>query len=698
MKKLIIAALMACVALSNVWGQELNLPESAPAPRPKIAVVLAGGGAKGVAHVAALKAIEDAGIPIDLVVGTSIGSIVGGMYCTGYSPDTMRQIISETDWIKLITDNPDFDIRTLTSKKDNEFYQLRFSIDPFHNKSDTRLGGLIQGANVVKFFQSLTWPLPDSLDFEDMPIPFACVGTEAVNGRCKVFTSGNVPMAMRASMAIPSVFTPVSIDSTVYVDGGVCDNFPVDIAREMGADIVIGVDLCVQMSAQQLTNSAIDVLMNCVDLYSAERYKKNVKDADIYIPIDVTGYSAASFGAEALDTLMHRGDYYVSLKKPELDSLAASLNLQEEVTRTRIGEYSFAKSNEGSHSWKNTASESLYEANDGSLNSSINIGGRIDDREYASIIAKMNLVVSQKRASLIQIRGRIGQRLELKTDYSQQFLGQRVGFSWKVQRHDVGFNVNGDKRIDLNMIHNKFNLYFTNEWHKVKYVMGVNYNIFNYKDILAEAEFSPWFDMSRSSKEKFFCYYLDSEFNSLDRQYYPTRGRRVKLSVDLISDNLYQFQHKMMFPIFAGSYERVFSPSSKLTIIPYLKGRIMVSRDRDEPLALMNTVGGLFDEMHFIHQRTFAGTSEMELIANEGYGIAGITLQRNTYKNQYLNITGDIMSHASNFKDALKSESLNWGVEASYGIRTSVGPVFLKCYYSDLVNKFLVSLNAGYYF
>ena len=316
-------------------------------------------------------------------------------------------------------------------------------------------------------------------------------------------------------------------------------------------------------------------------------------------------------------------------------------------------------------------------------------------------MAKLNLVLSQRYASLLQVRGRIGQRLELKADYSQKSIGrQRVGFSWKVQRHDVAFNEEGEKRIDLNMIHNKFNFYLTNEWHKVKYIFGVNYNIFNYGDVLADEAFSPYvYDKNRKYNEHFFTYYIDGEFNSLDRQYYPTSGHLLKMNVDVISDNLYQYDDMPLFPIFGVSWQGAISPTSRLTLIPHVESRIMWIRDDiDEPLALMNVVGGLFKDMHFIQQRTMAGVSEMELLMDKAYAIGGLTMQYNTFRNQFLQLTGDMMTHTSKIEDAFKQEALTWGVEASYGIRTQVGPLSLKCYWSDLTGKFRVSINAGYYF
>lgn len=703
---ILLALLLNQIAFANTTAASEFMPaESQQTSRPKIAVVLAGGGAKGIAHVPVLKAIEDAGLPVDMVVGTSIGSIVGGMYCTGYSPDTMRQIIRNTDWIKLITDNPGFDNRTLTGKKDNENYLLRFTIDSKRLRSQTGFGGVIAGNNVLRFFQDLTYTLPDSLDFDDMPIPFACVGTKAVNGECKVFNSGNLPLAMRASMAIPTVFTPVTIDSVVYVDGGVVDNFPVDIARQMGADIVIGVDLKVKTDEAEMTNSAIDLLMHCVDLYSQQRYEQNVKDADIYIPIDVTGYSAASFGAQALDTLMARGEYYVSLKRHELDSLSHELNLQEPPHRIRIGDYTFANASSKFRNWQRRketeTTRSLEKANDGSHKSAINIGGRFDNQEFASIMLKVNGVLSKQYATLLITEARLGERFDISSDFStKSFANQRVGFKYRFQRHSMGYRQNGKKCADFDMFSNNFNLYAKQEWHSVQYTFGVNYTHNIYEDLLTgnTASSSYFNDAGGHLTENFFSYFLKSEFNSLDRQYLPQRGQKVEVYADILTDNLYQYEGTSPIPVVSLDWMGAIALSDKFNLQPHLYARTIWNNGRKTPIAMKNVMGGLFKGMHFAHQATMAGVSRMEMIDTNALGIFGLTTQYNVYRNHFALLTADVCTHTDSFEDILSSNSLNWGIRASYSVRTPIGPLSLDLHWSDLTKKAALTINAGYYF
>ncbi|MBP5499842.1 MAG: patatin-like phospholipase family protein [Bacteroidales bacterium] len=669
--------------------------------RPTVAVVLAGGGAKGVAHVPALKAIEDAGIPIDLVVGTSIGSIIGGFYCTGYSPDTMTQIIKGTDWVKLITDNPDYMIKkTLTNKKDEESYLLRYLLDPSRRASGTRMGGILGGTNVMRFFRHLTRFLPDTLHFEDMPVPFACVGTEAINGQKKVFTYGNLPTCIRASMAIPTAFTPVTIDSVVYVDGGVVDNFPVDVARELGADIVIGVDLVVNMTNEQLTNSAIDMLMNCVDFYSREQYKQNKANSDVYIPIDVTGYSAASFGATALDTLMQRGEYYVGLKKASLDSLAKTLNLKEAPKRIRVGEYSFANAGKDGGSWTNESPDvSLSKVNDGSLYSSINLGARFDNSEFASVKVRLNYVLSHKYATLFRLQTRLGDRFDISGDVSMKTIGkQRLGMSLKFRRHDLKFLYGTKKAVDCELRQSGANLYLSQEWRSIQFLFGLSYNRYGYRDILVDSKFVEYLPKDRY-KERHFSYYFSGEINSLNSQIFPTRGQQMVLNVDLITDNLATYKDKTMLPIVSFRWMAALPFSTRLTLQPRMYVRaIFKEESADKPFALFNFLGGFMNEMHFRQQKVMAGLYDKEMISEDGLGLAGTEVQYMIFRNHYIKVAGDLMSHTNNIKYAFNHDALNWGVEASYSYKTPVGPLSAKVYWNDISDKFKFFVSGGYYF
>ena len=261
--------------------------------RKKVGVVLSGGGAKGVAHIQALKVIEEAGIPIDYIVGTSMGSIIGGLYSIGYTPQQLDSMVRKQDWMFLLSDRVKRSAMSLNEREKSEKYVFSF---PFtKSPKDAVSGGIIKGQNLANLFTELTVGYHDSVDFNKLPIPFACVSQNIVNGEQIVFHNGILATAMRASMAIPGVFTPVRKDSMILIDGGMINNYPVDVARSMGADIIIGVDVQNNLKGIDKLNSAPDILSQIIDLTTKNNHQSNVGLTDTYIKVNVEGYSSASF-------------------------------------------------------------------------------------------------------------------------------------------------------------------------------------------------------------------------------------------------------------------------------------------------------------------------------------------------------------------------------------------------------------------
>ena len=663
--------------------------------RPKIAVVLAGGGAKGVAHISALKTIEEAGIPIDMVVGTSMGSIIGGMYCVGYSPDSMKTIVGSKDWVKLIMDNPDYGNSRVSARLNDENYILRMSIDHRDRSQSGGRAGVIQGRNVMKFFRSLTEHLPDSIDFSQLPVQFACVATNAFTGDPKVFTQGDLPRSIRASMAIPTVFTPTYINGASYIDGGIADNFPVDVARSLGADIVIGVNLVIPTTEEQLTNSAVDILMNVFDLNSRNLLAKNIQDADIYIPIDVTGYSAASFTQEAMDTLMLRGTYYSELKIDELKTLHDSLHLEEPVNRVRIGEYAFA-------STPNTTNNkpSFHNMKENYLNSSINLGVRFDNDEYASILANARFLISQKKNSIFEASVRLGQRMGFSLDLSTKSIGsQRIGAHYQLMNRDLSYFYDGNKAGQVSSIWNNFGIYGSQEFHKVQYSFGLDLDIHHYKDVLSSDFFKEHGTIDLTKKDQYFTYYVDAEFNNLNRQYFSTSGTQFYIMGEVISDNLYQYEDGDMIPVISLFWQSAFSTGSRFTFRPHLSARqIILEAGRNLPFAAYSIVGGYHRSMQVEQQMTMAGLAHMEINLNKFTGVFGFTAQERIFQNHFACLRFDVSSMFDNYKNIVNKESLDWGIQGSYSVRTAVGPVTFAVGYNSIPHSIEVTFNAGYCF
>lgn len=265
--------------LISIWicisGMAMPLEST---PRKKVGLVLSGGGAKGMAHIGAIKIIEEAGIPIDYIVGTSMGSIIGGLYAIGYTSHQLDSLVRVQDWNFLLSDRIPRSDKNMAEREADEKYVISVPFSKISIKEVT--GGLIKGQNIDNMFSELTLGYHDSIDFNRLPIPYACVAEDIVTGNEYNFHSGRLSTAMRASMAIPGVFTPVRMNNMVLVDGGTINNYPVDVARKMGADIIIGVDVQSNLKPSDQLESTGDILGQLINLMGQEKYEKNLKETN----------------------------------------------------------------------------------------------------------------------------------------------------------------------------------------------------------------------------------------------------------------------------------------------------------------------------------------------------------------------------------------------------------------------------------
>ena len=311
--------------------------------RPTVALVLSGGGAKGSAHVGVLRYLEEQGIPIDMICGTSMGGLVGGIASLGYDSHYMDSLLRNQDWGVMLSDKIDQSYYSYARKRYRETYLVAI---PFHySKKDfqTRIddqvqyidngasgnfgqnsfacslpSGYVYGFNVNNLFSSLSVGYQDNIAFEDLPIPFFCVATDMVSLKAKNWSSGSIKDAMRSTMSIPVLFKPVRSKGTILTDGGTRNNFPVDLARAMGADIVIGVDLSDQDRAFSQVNNLGDIVMQFVTMLGKNTFDKNVGETDVFIKPVLTGYNMLSFTPEAIDTMINRGYVAARLKAEEI--------------------------------------------------------------------------------------------------------------------------------------------------------------------------------------------------------------------------------------------------------------------------------------------------------------------------------------------------------------------------------------------
>jgi NTE family protein len=271
--------------------------------RPKIGLVLSGGGARGGAHVGILKALEEMNVPVDYIAGTSMGAIIGGLYASGYSAAEVEAILIETDWRKGLTDKPARRDRTMRKKDLERQFLIPFRVG-FNNGSFQLPLGLIEGQHLDQIFHRVLLPVVGITNFDKLPIPFRAVATDLVTGEEVILSAGSLPDALRASMSVPGVFAPVRIGEKLLIDGGMSNNLPVSVVRAMGADLVIAVDISSPLLREEQLTSVLSVteqLTNFLTRRTTELQIASLGERDILIVPELGDFSSTDFeGAEEI--------------------------------------------------------------------------------------------------------------------------------------------------------------------------------------------------------------------------------------------------------------------------------------------------------------------------------------------------------------------------------------------------------------
>ncbi|MEN5255528.1 patatin-like phospholipase family protein [Pseudomonas protegens] len=275
------------------------LAQSAEAPPPKIGLVLSGGAARGLAHIGVLKALEEQGIRIDAIAGTSMGAVIGGLYASGYKIDELEKLALNIDWRQALSDAPPREDVPFRRKQDDRDFLVKQKLS---FRDDGSLGlplGVIQGQNLALLLESKLAHASDTRDFDKLPIPFRAVATDIASGEKVVFRKGHLPQVIRASMSIPAVFAPVELDGRLLVDGGMTDNIPLDVARDMGVDIAIVVDIGTPLRSRKQLNTVVDVLNQSITLMTRRNSEVQLaalhKD-DVLIQPALSSFGVTDFG------------------------------------------------------------------------------------------------------------------------------------------------------------------------------------------------------------------------------------------------------------------------------------------------------------------------------------------------------------------------------------------------------------------
>ncbi|MQT30721.1 BamA/TamA family outer membrane protein [Pseudomonas helleri] len=308
---------------------------AAEKPQPKIGLVLSGGAARGLAHVGVLKALEEQGIHIDAIAGTSMGAVIGGLYASGYKIDELEKLALSIDWQEALSDSPAREDVPFRRKQDDRDFLVRQKLS---FRDDGSLGlplGVIQGQNLALLLESLLAHSSDVRDFDKLPIPFRAVATDIVSGEKVVFRKGHLPQVIRASMSIPAVFAPVEINGQLLVDGGMVDNIPVDVAREMGVDLVIVVDIGTPLRGRKELNTVFDILNQSITLMTrsnSEVQLATLKPDDVLIKPSLASIGATDFGRS--EEIINAGYRATQILENRLASLRQPADAQLSIARS----------------------------------------------------------------------------------------------------------------------------------------------------------------------------------------------------------------------------------------------------------------------------------------------------------------------------------------------------------------------------
>ena len=739
MKKQIFSTLVLSMCLLlpfSLYSQE---------QRKKVGVVLSGGGAKGMAHIKALKVIEEAGIPIDYIAGTSMGAIVGGLYAIGYTPEQLDSMVRKQNWTFLLSDRIKRSAMSLTDRERSEKFivSIPFTKSP---KDAASSGGIIKGQNLANLFSDLTMGYHDSINFDKLPIPFACVAANVVNGEQIIFHNGILSTAMRASMAIPGVFTPVRQDSMVLVDGGIVNNYPADVVKAMGADVIIGVDVQNALKKADKLNSAPDILGQIVDITCQSNHEKNVDLTDTYIRVNVDGYSSASFTPAAIDTLMRRGEEAAKAQWNSLLALKKKIGISDNYVPKRHGPYSslsnvrtiyvtdisfsgveaddkkwlMKKCNlkENSNITTQQIEQALYQLRGSQSYSSasytltdtpegyhlnfllqakyekrINLGIRFDSEEIASLLINGTADLKTHIPSRLSLTGRLGKRYAARIDYTLEPMQQRnFNFSYMFQYNDINIYEEGERAYNTTYKYHLAEFGFSDVWYKnFRFGLGFRFEYYKNKDFLFK---KPEFIGLDVESEHFLSYFAQVHYNTYDKGYFPSKGSDFKAAYSLYTDNMAQYNEQAPFSALSASWASVIPATRRFSIIPSIYGRVLIGKGI--PYPLKNAIGGEVYGFYIPQQLPFAGVTNMELMENSII-ITSLKFRQRMGSIHYLTLTGNYGLTDSHFFEILKGKQL-FGISAGYGMDSVFGPLEISLGYSNQTDKGSCFVNLGYYF
>lgn len=725
--KIILTILFSIFSIINLCAQQEQL-------RPKIGLTLSGGGAKGLAHIGILKAIDSAGLKIDYITGTSMGAVIGALYAVGYSGIEIEKICMGMDWDALFSNQ--IPLQALSMEEKNQY--SRFALDlPYINKKIKLTTGLIEGQELNIKLSELFYRVSKTKDFNQFAIPFKCMATDLENGNLVVLDTGNIVIALRASMAIPSIFTAVNIAEKRLVDGGLVRNFPVKNVKQMGADITIGSNVSGGLSTKDRISNPIDVILQMAFFKEADDFKEEIPLTNIYIYMPLKKYNMGSFGStkEIIQNGLETGNSYYQQFKKLADSVNAinDLPIKKEssmpinslfITGHEVNgliktsrpffshlmdfyDYRYYTASQISKKIRRAYGSRYYSSityscipllNDTAKvifnvveNPSTLLKAGLQYSIFRGINVHLNItardfVINNSR-SLISLS--LGESFQLETEHLQ-YLGRK-----KIVAAIAGFHID---RLNINTFNNfkrdgaykqtYYTTYFNIQnsgSNKISAGLGTSFDLIT----LNPTTKSIFESKGRFSSAKNYVYL---NYNTLNQTFYPKKGIKIKTEIGIIYDqkqklNINQNGQPVDISTFNfDNYTRLyidgifyFPIRSQLTLLSEFQAGINFT---NKPNVFNNfIIGGISG--NFRNQIRFAGLQEATVNAAT-VATLQLGMRYLLYNNIYVigRINGLIKDFATK-KNATSNKSFLSGYAITFAYKTPIGPLELSGMYCD---------------
>ncbi len=674
MKKFIISLIML-LAITSLAAQPADNRN-----RKKVAVVLCGGGAMGTIHIGALKVLEEAGIPIDMVTGTSMGSIIGGMYAVGYDAADIETIVNSMDWGDILRDRLSMRNQTLAEREKQNIYLFDYRL--FLDKSqDTLAGGFIRGINVEKTLRHYLRQ-PEDIDFKKLPRPFGCIATDLVTDSEVVLDHGSLPRSIRASMAVPGVFAPVRMDPYILVDGGTKNNFPADLARRMGADIVIGVRTDLGLNDKYYSTS--DILERSVGADIHNRSDENDKYCDLIIRVPVRGYSAAHFYRSAIKELIRRGE---EATRAQMDSIMI-LKRMVGVPDDYKPDYSIISLSDVD----NTTAGKLVNEENAKNSIKASVGLRYDNEELVAAQVGATYYFGNKLDKTLDLTLRLGKRTMGRLAWNMIPKPHRkIGLSYEIWHEDIDLYQGKHRSDAIKFIYQKANAtLFSFDALNLNVDLGIAWEHYHHYDVLNSA-----YSVSEFLKnEYYFNYHARAQYNSEDHWYFTHTGMRAEALYAYYTDNFAQWKDHAGFSEVSARWRMTMPLTSTTHLQPMIYGRMLFGKDI--PATAMNMLGGNRGGIYYAQQLPFSGFGHCHVM-DKNVLVAGLKVQQRLFKEHYIMVKGHVAQQNNKLGDIFDGKPI-WGTQIGYAYNSILGPLGGSLSWSNFTKQVSIYINLGFEF